>query len=54
MAAVGKGPNFLQKNPPAEFSGYRPDILRDHPLFSAFLQEYREYARGGSKFSCTL
>ena len=24
MAAVGKGPHFLQKNPPAEFSGYGP------------------------------
>ena len=22
MAAVGKGPHFFQKNPPAEFSGY--------------------------------
>ena len=26
MAAVGKGPHFLQKNPPIEFSGYGPDI----------------------------
>ena len=25
MAAVGKGPHFLQK-PPIEFSGYEPDI----------------------------
>ena len=24
MAAVGKGPHFLQKNPPIEFSGYGP------------------------------
>ena len=24
MAAVGKGPHFLQKNLPAEFSGYGP------------------------------
>ena len=24
MAAVGKGPHFLQKNPPAEISGYGP------------------------------
>ena len=28
--------------------------LRDHPLFSAFLQQYREYARGGDKSSCML
>ena len=26
MAAVGKGPHFLQKNPPIEFSGYGPGI----------------------------
>ena len=26
MAAVGKSPHFLQKNPPAEFSGYGPAI----------------------------
>ena len=26
MAAVGKGPHFLQENPPADFSGYGPDI----------------------------
>ena len=25
MAAVGKGPHFLQKNSPAEFSGYGPE-----------------------------
>ena len=24
MAAVGKGPHFLQKSPPIEFSGYGP------------------------------
>ena len=24
MDAIGKGPHFLQKNPPTEFSGYRP------------------------------
>ena len=24
MAAVGKGPHFLQKKPQAEFSGYGP------------------------------
>jgi len=29
--------------------------LRDHPLFSAFSQEYREYARReGVKFTCPL
>ena len=28
--------------------------LRDHPLLSAFSQEYREYARGRGKCSCTL
>ena len=28
--------------------------VRDHPLFSAFMQEYREYARGGGKSSCTV
>ena len=28
--------------------------MRDHPLFSAFSQDYREYARGGGKSSCTL
>ena len=27
---------------------------RDHPLFTAFLQEYREYARRRGKCSCTL
>ena len=26
MAAVGKGPHFLQKNPPADFSGYGPAV----------------------------
>ena len=25
MAAVGKGPHLLQKNPPAELSGYGPE-----------------------------
>ena len=29
-------------------------LLRDHPLFSAFSQEYREYTRGRGKSSCTL
>ena len=28
--------------------------VRDHPLFSAFSQEYREYTRGGGKSSCML
>ena len=28
--------------------------FRDHPLFSAFLQEYREYARGRGKSSSML
>ena len=27
MAAVGKGPHFLQKNPPVELSGYGPAVL---------------------------
>ena len=26
MAAVGKGPHFLQKHPPIEFSGYGPGV----------------------------
>ena len=31
------------------------NLLRDHPSFSAFSQEYREYARGeAGKSSCTL
>ena len=29
-------------------------MVRDHPLFSALLQEYREYARGRGKSSCML
>ena len=28
--------------------------FRDHPLFSAFLLEFREYVRGGGKLNCTL
>jgi len=31
------------------------ETFRDHPLFSAFSQEYREYTREeGVKFTCTL
>ena len=32
MAAVGKGPHFLQKNPPIEFSGYGPVTTSASPL----------------------
>ena len=27
VTAVGKGPYFLQKNPPADFSGYGPELF---------------------------
>ena len=48
-AAIGTSPST---NFSATFQRSKP--LRDHPLFSAFSQEYRKYARGGGKFSCTL
>ena len=28
LAAVAKGPHFLQKNPPAEISGYGPETQK--------------------------
>ena len=33
-----KGPHFLQKNPPAEISGYGPDIYKGLPFTSTRLQ----------------
>ena len=33
MAAVAKGPHILQKNPPAEFSGYVLAFLQPLPIF---------------------
>ena len=40
MAAVGKGPHFLQKNPPIEFSGYGPVIrhfIGCDPIATAYM-----------------
>ena len=39
MAAVGKGPHFLQKNPPVEFSGYGPGCSgHRHSWFNKYIE----------------
>ena len=44
MTAVGKGPHFLQKNPPIEFSDYGPVIIQCIVVVSIVgFQLYSEY-----------
>ena len=38
--------SIFNKAAKVNFINNTSKVLRNHPLFSAFLQEYREYARG--------